>query len=269
MAFTKDNSLTMERRDFAKLGAAAVGGLGIFSLAGCQTESVKYADVVANTGIDDTVHWAMAIDVEKLNELNVMKDMSKACHTYHNVPSIPNTKQEVKWIWGETFEHLFEDLQNDFVEEAAEDTVFPALCNHCENPPCCRACPTEATFQRPDGIVMMDYHRCIACRFCMTACAYGARSLNFIDPRPYIQELNQDYPTRSKGVVEKCMFCYEQIDKGKKPLCVEASKGAVAFGDLNDPDSDVRKALKGAHSIRRKVHLGTEPSVYYIVKAGE
>ena len=87
--------------------------------------------------------------------------------------------------------------------------------------------------------------------------------------RKYMDHINPNYPTRSKGVVEKCTFCYERIDKGETPLCVEKSKGTVVFGDLNDENSDVRKALKGAFSIRRRVELGSGPSVYYIIKAGE
>ena len=268
MANKKDSSLNMERRDFTKLGLGALG-LGVLGLAGCKTETTSYAQIAADTKIDGKKHWGMAIDVEKLNELNVLDDMIEVCHSTHNVPDTGNPKTAIKWIWGDTYEHLFEDMENKFTEETVKQLEFPALCNHCEEPPCCRACPTEATFQRADGIVMMDMHRCIACRFCMSACPYGARSLNYSDPRKYLKEINPEYPTRSKGVVEKCMFCYERIDKGEMPLCVERSKGAVAFGDLNDENSDVCKALKNAFSIRRRVELGSGPSVYYIVKAGE
>lgn len=268
MANERKTALNMDRRDFTKVGLGALG-LGALGLAGCQTETVSYAQIAADSSIDSSKHWAMAIDVQKLNELNVLDDMIEVCHTTHNVPDTGNSKTAVKWIWGSDYETLFEDMENEFTEESVKEWEFPALCNHCEEPPCCRACPTEATFQRADGIVMMDYHRCIACRFCMSACPYGARSLNYSDPRKYLKEINTAYPTRSKGVVEKCMFCYERLDKGEMPLCVEASKGAVAFGDLNDENSDVRKALKGAFSIRRRVELGSGPSVYYIVKAGE
>ncbi len=97
---------------------------------------------------------------------------------------------------------------------------LPVFCNHCENPPCVRVCPTKATFQRADGIVMMDYHRCIGCRLCMAACPYGARSMNYRDPRPFIAKINPDFPTRTKGVVEKCNFCEERLAKGMLPACV-------------------------------------------------
>jgi molybdopterin-containing oxidoreductase family iron-sulfur binding subunit len=103
----------------------------------------------------------------------------------------------------------------------------------------------------------------------MAACPYGARSFNFRDPRPSINKAednypNPEFPTRTKGVVEKCTFCYERLAKGLQPACVEASKGALIFGDLEDPDSEVRKILGSRYSFRRKPELGTQPSVYYI-----
>jgi len=99
----------------------------------------------------------------------------------------------------------------------------------------------------------------------MAACPYGSRSFNFRDPRPFITDTNPAFPTRTKGVVEKCNFCAERLAVGKLPACVEASDGAIAFGDLEDPDSEVRMLLKEHYTIRRKQSLGTEPSVYYIV----
>jgi molybdopterin-containing oxidoreductase family iron-sulfur binding subunit len=112
---------------------------------------------------------------------------------------------------------------------------------------------------------MMDFHRCIGCRFCMVACPYGSRSFNFRDPRPFIEDINKEFPTRMKGVVEKCNFCAERLAVGKMPACVEASNGAIIFGDLKDPHSEVRKVLHNNFTIRRKQNLGTEPCVYYIV----
>ncbi len=101
----------------------------------------------------------------------------------------------------------------------------------------------------------------------MAACPYGSRSFNFTDPRQYIkpEDLNYEYPSRMRGVVEKCTFCAERLELGKLPLCVEASNGAILFGDLNDPESDVRQALAENFTIRRKPALGTDPGVYYII----
>ena len=113
---------------------------------------------------------------------------------------------------------------------------------------------------------MMDFHRCIGCRFCMAACPYGARSFNWVDPRPYIEKVNPEYPTRTKGVVEKCLFCYERLAQGKVPACVEACpEKALIFGDLADENSEVSKILKERVAIRRKAELGTNPSVFYLI----
>ncbi|HJW74516.1 MAG TPA: 4Fe-4S dicluster domain-containing protein, partial [Thermoleophilia bacterium] len=143
------------------------------------------------------------------------------------------------------------------------------LCNHCENPPCVRVCPTESTWRRDDGIVMMDEHRCIGCRYCVTACPYGARSFNWEDPRPHIVGEPTEYPTRTKGVVEKCTFCAERLAVGKRPLCVEACEGigcgALVFGDLGDPSSAVSALVRGGEMGRRKAGLGTSPHVFYIL----
>jgi molybdopterin-containing oxidoreductase family iron-sulfur binding subunit len=99
----------------------------------------------------------------------------------------------------------------------------------------------------------------------MAACPYGSRSFNFRDPRPFIKERNPKFPTRMKGVVEKCNFCAERLAVGEMPACVEVSDGAIVFGDLEDPESEVRELLGENYTIRRMQGLGTGPSVYYIV----
>ena len=141
------------------------------------------------------------------------------------------------------------------------------LCNHCDNPPCVNVCPTQATFKRDsDGLVMMDFHRCIGCRYCMVACPYGARSFNWKEPKPFVKDINLRFPLRTKGVVEKCNLCAERIAKGMVPACVEACEAnAITFGDLHDPESTVRKILSTNDTIRRKPHLNTLPNVYYIM----
>ena len=113
------------------------------------------------------------------------------------------------------------------------------LCNHCDNPPCVRVCPTKATWRRDDGIVMMDWHRCIGCRYCVVACPYGSRSFNWVNPRPHVEDITMDFPTRMKGVVEKCTLCEERISRNQLPACVEACPyGALIFGDRGDPNSE-------------------------------
>ncbi len=213
--------------------------------------------------------WALVVDVKKCAE-KIRKDGCKdcivACHTAHNVPDFGNPKDEIKWIWQDAYEHAFPSRHHPFEEERLEGAPILLLCNHCDNPPCVRVCPTQATFKRKDGIVAMDFHRCIGCRFCMAACPYGSRSFNWRNPRPFIKEVRPDYPTRTRGVVEKCDFCMERLAEGKPPACVEACKvGALVFGDLEDPNSEVRKLLHERFTIRRKPELGTMPQIYYIV----
>jgi len=261
----------MNRREFIKIaGLSALFGIG--GLAGVAR--LRHDDIVeafeaqpSPTGLK-AKHWAMVIDVSKFRSDEDYQKCIDACHRVHNVPDIKNPKEEVKWIWKETFEHTFHGMEHAYMPEGIEKRNFLLLCNHCENPPCVRACPTKATFKRKsDGIVMQDMHRCIGCRFCMAACPFGARSFNWRDPRPFIKEENKRFPTRTKGVVEKCTFCYERLAEGLEPACVEAAKDtkALIFGDLSDPNSEVRQVLRTHYTIRRKAELGTSPSVYYVI----
>lgn len=259
------------RRRFLKLaGVSAVGlttrpVLNAFASGGGQDDA---PGVEVKKGKDalKAKQWAMVIDTREFHSAEDLEPIIEACDKIHNIPKLDNKDHEVKWIWEEHFHNAFPDKAQRFMSEKIEHLPFLVLCNHCENPPCCRACPTQATFKREsDGIVLMDFHRCIGCRFCMAACPYGSRSFNFRDPRPFIKEINKEFPTRMKGVVEKCNFCAERLAVGKMPACVEASHGAIAFGDLQDPHSEVRELLKENYTIRRKQNLGTEPSVYYIV----
>jgi len=173
----------------------------------------------------------------------------------------------VKWIWNEPFQDVFPGQEHPYIDKQERERPVLVLCNHCDNPPCVRVCPTQATFKRKeDGIVMMDYHRCIGCRFCIAGCPYGARSMNFRDPRPFIKRIKPDFPTRAKGVVEKCNFCEERLARGLMPACVEACKEkALIFGDLEDPQSEIRKMIRTPLTLRRRPELGTKPQVYYVV----
>ncbi|MBD3165539.1 4Fe-4S dicluster domain-containing protein [bacterium] len=209
--------------------------------------------------------WAMVIDTRKLDEATIERCID-ACHTRHNVPEFEIKKDEIKWIWEEDFHHAFHEQDIPVYTEHIRHKSTLLLCNHCDEPPCTNVCPTEATFKREeDGLVMMDWHRCIGCRYCVVACPYGSRSFNWRDPRPHIEEIQGDFPTRMRGVVEKCTFCEERLARGIAPACVEASGGAIAFGDLEDPHSSVRHLLEEHFTIRRKPNLGTQPQVYYIV----
>ncbi len=272
------------RRQFLKTAGLAAAGLAAAPALTALAESHQADLLAGNQSPGKTVknsraltakHWGMVIDTRKFRSASDLEPIIEACHKVHNVPDFETDlltendrkRHEIKWIWEEEFENTFPDKENEFLADRLKYTPFLTLCNHCEDPPCVRACPTKATFRREDGIVLMDFHRCIGCRFCMAACPYGSRSFNFRDPRQGLEdkEINIDFPTRMKGVVEKCNFCAERLAIGKMPACVEASNGAILFGDLDDPDSEVRKALRENFTIRRKPSLGTGPSVYYIV----
>lgn len=143
------------------------------------------------------------------------------------------------------------------------------LCNHCAEPSCLRVCPTGATYQRDDGIVLVDYKKCIGCRACITACPYGARS--FLDEiRTYVDNKitpyeEVGYQKHHKGVTEKCTFCVERVDRGEKPACVlTCHVGCRHFGDLDNPESEVSLLLRRKHSFQLHPEYGNRPSVYYI-----
>ncbi len=255
--------MNSSRRKFLKL--AGMAALGI--TAG------KYEKIFGLTGYSNTQHSqsvsklrAMVIDIRKCLVEKGCTACISSCNKTHNVPNIDNTKHEIKWIWKEDYENVFLEKENHFLNEDFKHSEILILCNHCDNPPCVKVCPTKATWKREDGIVMMDWHRCIGCRYCMAACPYGSRSFNWISPRPFIENITKNFPTRTKGVVEKCTFCDERLARNQLPACVEACpQKCLLFGDLNDSKSEVRQVLANNFSIRRKPSLGTNPKIYYIV----
>ncbi|HXC05434.1 MAG TPA: 4Fe-4S dicluster domain-containing protein [Bacteroidia bacterium] len=154
---------------------------------------------------------------------------------------------------------------------------MPQPCFHCDNPPCTKVCPVDATFKRKDGIVMIDNERCIGCRFCMAACPYTARSFNWGDPQPPAGTADEPYsPEKSypgkTGTVDKCDFCPDMSRKGMLPDCVTACpNGTLFFGDANedtvtngDDTFRLSELLKKRGGYRFLEELGTEPRVYYL-----
>jgi molybdopterin-containing oxidoreductase family iron-sulfur binding subunit len=156
-------------------------------------------------------------------------------------------------------------------EKVPEDGHFymPVQCQQCENPPCVRACPTQATWKEPDGIVVVDYNWCIGCRYCMAACPYGARHFNWRTPSIRKEEINPvthylGNRPRYKGVVEKCTFCVQRTRAGKYPACVEICPvGARKFGNLLDPKSEIRYCIEHKRVFRLKEDLNTSPKFFY------
>ncbi len=263
--------MTTNRRDFLKIAGASALTLiapSILSRVWAKDNVIipGRASLATNNSANALTakRWAMAVDPSKCPTGCV--DCIAACHTTHNVPDFGNPKDEIKWIWREDFPHIFPEVNHSYLPKTARSMRPIVLCNHCANPPCVRVCPTKATFLRPDGIVMMDYHRCIGCRLCMAACPYGARSMNYRDPRQFIAKINPEFPTRTKGVVEKCNFCEERLARGLVPACVQAcTRKALVFGDLENPQSGIRLLLGKRFNLRRRASLGTMPQIYYIV----
>jgi Fe-S-cluster-containing dehydrogenase component len=282
----------MNRRTFLK-----VAGLGAAG-AGCAAAAMAIPRVGAGAavpGAQGIQRWAMAVDLRLCGTHAGCRACVDACHAVHNVPDIPEPRHRIQWLWKESYQHVFPEQLHEYTDRVTRERPVPVLCNHCTNPPCVRVCPTGATWKRADGIVMMDEHRCIGCRYCVVACPYGARSFNWRDPRPFLrkngpedpvrarradpkcaasferfpQHTNPEYPTRTRGVVEKCTFCAERLAVGLYPACVVACKqagiGALVFGDLGDPTNPLVGILRSRDALRRKPALGTLPSVYYLV----
>lgn len=169
---------------------------------------------------------------------------------------------------GIDFMHANIHYNPEFVPEEGHFYV-PVSCQQCENPPCIKVCPAKATWKEEDGIVVVDYNWCIGCRYCMAACPYGARHFNWGVPNVPDEEIN---PTthylgnrpRTKGVVEKCTFCIQRVREGKYPSCVEiCPTGSRKFGNLLDPDSEIRYILENKRVLVLKAELNTQPKFYY------
>jgi molybdopterin-containing oxidoreductase family iron-sulfur binding subunit len=163
--------------------------------------------------------------------------------------------------------------------------MVPRPCQHCDNPPCTAVCPVKATYKNDEGLVVVDYQRCIGCRMCTVACPYAVRYFNWFSPewpQGEMRHLNPDAETapRPKGVVEKCTFCIQRLRKAREkaaakgrtfqatdyqPACVQTCTGhARYFGDLDDANSLVSKLAHSPRAYRLLEELGTQPKVYYL-----
>lgn len=146
---------------------------------------------------------------------------------------------------------------------------MPVQCHQCEHPPCVSVCPVEATWKESDGIVVVDYNWCIGCRYCEAACPYHARRFNWSKPVIPKDEINpnQSYLSnriRPQGVMEKCTFCLHRTRNGKLPACLEACPtGARVFGNLLDPNSEIRQVLAHKRVFILKEELGLKPQFFY------
>lgn len=179
-------------------------------------------------------------------------------------------KDNNKW---QGLEHSNRYYEPEQVPEKGKFYV-PVQCQQCKNPPCVKVCPVRATWKEPDGIVVVDYNWCIGCRFCMAACPYGARNFNWAKPSIPNEEFNPEVHylgnrPQYKGVVGKCTFCVQRTREGKYTACVEACPvGARKFGNLMDPDSEIRYILEHMKVFRLKEELDTNPKFFYFFSMG-
>jgi molybdopterin-containing oxidoreductase family iron-sulfur binding subunit len=234
------SEIDIQRRQFLKTsaGAAAVAiapGMMLYSVAQGKSE-----------GASSKVRWGMLIDTNQCKP--GCNDCVSACNKENGLSggTLPTDSQWIRKI-------EIKDVSS------GRELSLPMMCQHCEHPPCVDVCPTNASMKRADGIVLVDKHRCIGCRYCMMACPYKARS--FVH-EPLTGQ-NPDVP-RGKGTVEACTLCVHRIDEGGKPACSEACPNqAILFGDLNDANSEIAIKVKSVASVQVRAELRLNPGVRY------
>jgi len=240
---SSESNIDIYRRRFLSTTASAAAALSI--APGVLLHEVGHARP-ADQPVSSAVRWGMLIDTGKC--ASGCNDCVTACNEENGLEGFGRPQTDAQWIRKVTLK----DKQTGHVQ------TLPMLCQHCEHPPCVDVCPTGASFKRADGIVLVDKHICIGCRYCMMACPYKARS--------FIHESLQDqkpHAPRGKGTVESCTFCVHRVDAGGTPACVEActnkNHNAMVFGDLNDPASAISKQLEqhSSRQIRADLNLNT------------
>ena len=236
--------------------------------------SKKYGKAVTvdTTGPNDDVLFGFGLDIGRCIGC---RRCVYACVDENNQSRDP----QIHWIRVLEFDNDDVTRRIDFEEgnpfydhekvPAPGKGYLPVACQQCENPECVKACPTTATWQEPDGIVVIDYDWCIGCRYCMAACPYGARHFNWAEPEIPPEEMNPNTHylgnrPRPHGVVEKCTWCIQRVRHGQYTACVEACPvGARKFGNLLDPDSEIRYLMKHKRTFVLKAEIDTKPKFFY------
>jgi len=239
------------RRKFLSSVAAAAGvmlapGVMLYGVTRPSSAAARAAGVEAS----GDVRWGMLIDLDRCE--SDCNECVSACSRENGLQGHGRQATDAQWI---------RKVETSSPHTGASRSL-PVMCQHCAEPPCVDVCPTGASFKRADGIVLVDKHICIGCRFCMMACPYKARS--------FVHETLEDqkpYAPRGKGTVESCTLCVHRVDAGRTPACVEACSdaggGAMLFGDLNDPDSEISQRVTNYASQQIRVDLGLDPGVRY------
>jgi molybdopterin-containing oxidoreductase family iron-sulfur binding subunit len=244
----QDKNHDSGRRGFIGTAAAVGAGLGVAALApGLHLIEVSQADTPSQ-GASSKVRWGMLVDTTKC--ASGCDACVKACNTENAInETLPDARQGSQWI-------RKIDLKDP---KSGRQHSLPMMCQHCAEPPCVDVCPTGASMKRADGIVLVDRHTCIGCRYCMMACPYKARSLVHLP----LTEQNPEVP-RGMGCVEACTFCVQRVDKGQKPACVESCpEGAMLFGDLNDPNSEIAQRVANENTTLVRGDLKLNQGVRY------
>jgi tetrathionate reductase subunit B len=249
------------RRGFLRLlgGAVACAGaaaVAVTAVTQAQAAATKPADALpAIPNYDWTKHrWAFGVDATKcIGCLRCVEACKRENNVIEDAHHFRTWVERYVYLDGEERPHV--DSQSDPVNIAASGSeaeykayFVPKLCNHCTHPSCVQVCPTGATYQTKDGVVVIDHKYCIGCQYCVQACPYGARYFN-----------------EEKGVTDKCTWCYHRITKGLKPACVEVCPvGARVFGDLRDEESPVSLFIRNNRTRVLKPETGNAPNVYYV-----
>ena len=243
-----DTKIT-NRRDFLVKSVTALSIIyvvpDIFPMADASIKKPFDKKVNAST------KWGMNVEVDKC--VDGCTACVEACIDENGLYGLDRPETDSQWIR----KLVIKDIASDKV------TTLPMMCQHCENPPCCDVCPTGASFRREDGIVMVNQHTCIGCRYCMMACPFKARS--FVH-----ENLTQQLTSapRGKGCVESCNLCVNRIDHGSETTaceeaCMKEGHAAISFGDLTAPNSRVSKSIKRTNNRRLRADLKLKQNVTY------
>ena len=246
----KEAYIDKTRRDFLKKAGAGVTTLALASGVTLMAYPKSAMARKPDEALDPSKRWGLLIDVNKCTE--DCDACVTACSAENGWKLDGNPAVDAQWIRKLKIKN----------PKSGHEQTFPVMCQHCAEPPCVDVCPTGASFKRADGIVLVDKHICIGCRYCMMACPYKARS--------FVHEPLTDqkaHAPRGKGTVESCTLCVHRVDRGDQPACVDKcatdGHGALIFGDLNDPSSKISKRIATYPTKQIRADLGLDTGVRY------